>query len=344
MSLLVDIKKKVKGFSLDINFQMDGEFLGLLGASGSGKSMTLKCIAGVETPDEGLIILNGRTLFDSKKKINLKSQDRNIGYLFQNYALFPHMTVEENIGAGLNLSKEEKKKKVNEMIEAFHLQGMEKKYPTKISGGQQQRVALARAIIYKPDILMLDEPFSALDTYLKEQLQLSIQELLKYYDGEVLMVSHSRDEIYRFCDKLALIDDGRNILFGKTKEVFKNPKSRKGARLIGCQNIIQCEIKSDKSVYVNDWDMTLYTEDVVPPTTRYLGIRAEDFKLVHYIPEDETNIIKCKIDRLVEDVYQYHIFFNNDILFKVNKEEWENRKDKENLYLKLPENKILLLE
>ena len=166
MSLFVDIRKKLKGFSLNVSFETNGDYLGVLGSSGSGKSMTLKCIAGIETPDEGLIILNGKVLFDSKKKINLKPQERNIGYLFQNYALFPNMTVEKNIGIGLKGSKYEKNRKINEIIEAFHLQGLEKKYPRQLSGGQQQRVALARCIIYKPDVLMLDEPFSALDTYL----------------------------------------------------------------------------------------------------------------------------------------------------------------------------------
>ena len=122
MSLAVDIKKKLKGFSLDVAFRTEGEYLGILGASGSGKSLTLKCIAGIETPDEGCIVLNGKVLYDSEKKINLKPQERNIGYLFQNYALFPHMTVEENIGMGLRLPEKEKKQKVNEMIVSFHLQ------------------------------------------------------------------------------------------------------------------------------------------------------------------------------------------------------------------------------
>ena len=155
MSLFVDIKKKLKGFSLNVSFETNGDYLGILGASGSGKSMTLKCIAGIETPDEGIIVLNGKVLFDSKNKINLKPQERNVGYLFQNYALFPNMTVEENIGIGLITSKSEKKKKVKEMINLFHLQGLEKKYPNQLSGGQQKRVDLSRCIIYKQDILII---------------------------------------------------------------------------------------------------------------------------------------------------------------------------------------------
>jgi len=355
MSLLVDIKKKLKGFSLEIAFETERDYLGILGASGSGKSMTLKCIAGVETPDEGRIVLNGKVLFDSGKKINLKPQDRNIGYLFQNYALFPHMTVEENIGIGLSLPKKEKEGKIKEMIEAFQLQGLEKKYPNQISGGQQQRVALARCIVYKPDVLMLDEPFSALDTYLKEQLQNEVLEFLKLFDGEVLMVSHSRDEIYRFCKKLIIIDKGKSILFGDSKDIFKQPKLHTAARLTGCKNISKCEVLSSHRVHAVDWNIILETYKIVPEKTKYIGIRAHDFQIIDASKaKDEKNVISCKIKRIVEDVFEYNVFFESEegggknnngvMLYKVDKEKWHSREGKDNLYLKIPENAILLLE
>jgi molybdate transport system ATP-binding protein len=355
MSLLVDIKKKVKGFSLDVSFETDGEYLGILGASGSGKSMTLKCIAGVETPDEGSIVLNGKVLFDSEKKINLKPQDRNIGYLFQNYALFPHMTVEENIGIGLQLPQKEKEHKVNEMIRAFHLQGLETKYPNQISGGQQQRVALARCIIYKPEVLMLDEPFSALDSYLKDQLQNELLELLKFYDGEVLMVTHSRDEIYRFCKKLVIIDKGKSVLLGDTKEIFKQPKLYTAAKITGCKNISKCEVLSSRCVRAVDWGIVLETEETIPQGIKYVGVRAHEFQMLDAaMAKDEKNVVKCRINRIVEGVFEYNVHFANaavekenvnaEILYIVKKEQWNNRKDKENLYLKIPEHAILLLE
>ena len=355
MSLVVDIKKKLKGFSLEINFKTDGDYLGILGASGSGKSMTLKCIAGVETPDEGRIVLNGKVLFDSEKKINLKPQDRNIGYLFQNYALFPHMTVEENIGVGLTLPKNEKDQKIKEMIEAFHLKGLEKKYPNQISGGQQQRVALARCIVYKPDLLMLDEPFSALDSHLKDQLQNGVLELLKLYDGDVLMVSHSRDEIYRFCKKLIIVDKGESVLLGNTKEIFKQPKLSVAARLTGCKNISRCEVLPFNRIHAVDWNVILEMEKMVSEKIKYIGIRAHDLRIVNANKsKDDKNVIECRINKIVEDVFEYNVFLksnedNNDnsnehILFKISKEKWDNRNDKENLFLKIPEDAILLLE
>lgn len=344
MSLIVKIKKRLKDFSLEVDFKTNGDYLGILGPSGSGKSITLKCIVGVETPDEGYIILNGKVLFDSEKKINLKPQERKIGYLFQNYALFPHMTVEENIGIGLALSKKEKEDKVKEIIKAFHLQGLEKKYPNQISGGQQQRVALARCIIYKPDVLMLDEPFSALDSHLKDQLQNTVLELLKLYDGEVLIVSHSRDEIYRFCKNLVIIDKGKSVLFGETKEIFKQPQIHAAARLTGCKNISKCKVLSSGRVHAVDWNITLETDRIVPENIKYIGIRAHDLQIVNGPKEKEENVIECKINKIVEDVFEYNIFFENlDILFKVSKEKWNNRKEKENLYLKIPKRAILLL-
>lgn len=351
MSLFVDIKKKLKGFSLDVSFETNGEYLGILGSSGSGKSMTLKCIAGIETPDEGRIVLNGKVLFDSYRKINLKPQDRHIGYLFQNYALFPNMIVEENIGIGLLTSKIEKERRVSEIIKKFHLQGLEKKYPNQLSGGQQQRVAMARCIIYKPDILMLDEPFSALDSHLKEKLQSEVLEFLKLYDGEVLMVTHSRDEVYKFCNNIVIIDKGNSILLGNTKEVFRDPKLMEAAMLTGCKNISRCKVVSSNEVYAIDWDITLEIEKEIPKEINYIGIRAHSFEIVNTNFKTEKNILDCQIDKIVENVFEYSILLKNKnkenkntILYKIKKEEWDNRKDKEELYLKIPESSILFLK
>lgn len=351
MSLFVDIKKKLKGFSLDVSFETNGEYLGILGSSGSGKSMTLKCIAGIETPDEGRIVLNGKVLFDSYRKINLKPQDRHIGYLFQNYALFPNMTVEENIGIGLLTSKIEKERRVSEIIKKFHLQGLEKKYPNQLSGGQQQRVAMARCIIYKPDILMLDEPFSALDSHLKEKLQSEVLEFLKLYDGEVLMVTHSRDEVYKFCNNIVIIDKGNSILLGNTKEVFRDPKLMEAAMLTGCKNISRCKVVSSNKVYAIDWDITLEIEKEIPKEINYIGIRAHSFEIVNTNFKTEKNILDCQIDKIVENVFEYSILLKNKnkenqntILYKIKKEEWDNRQNKEELYLKISESSILFLK
>ena len=192
----LEIKKQYGKFRLDVAFKSEKKRIGILGASGCGKSLTLKSIAGIETPTEGKIQIGEHVLFDSKNKVNLKPQKRKIGYLFQNYALFPTMTVAQNIAAGLKGSKQEKEKRVREMAEKFQIQELLKRLPGQLSGGQQQRVALARIMAYSPDVILLDEPFSALDVFLKDHLQQELEELLKDYEGTVIMVSHSRDEAF----------------------------------------------------------------------------------------------------------------------------------------------------
>ena len=216
--LKVNIQKKLKEFDLDVEFELDKGCLGILGPSGCGKSMTLKSIAGIVNPDNGIVSLTTdeeTVYYDSSKKINLKPQKRKVGYLFQNYALFPNMTVEENVAIGL--SKEDKNK-VSEIIKRFHLEGLEKRYPRQLSGGQQQRVALARILAYGPDVILLDEPFSAMDTFLKEQLRLELVNSLKDFDGFSILVTHNRDEAFQFCDELIILDQGKVIAKGETHE------------------------------------------------------------------------------------------------------------------------------
>ncbi|MBR3585808.1 MAG: ATP-binding cassette domain-containing protein, partial [Oscillospiraceae bacterium] len=165
MSLIVDIHRTLGAFTLDVTFEAENGVTCLLGASGCGKSFTLKCIAGIEKPDSGHIELDGVVLYDSEKRINLPPQERQVGYLFQNYALFPNMTVRQNILCGLHREKNraEKAQKLSEMLKLMQLEGLENHRPAQLSGGQQQRVALARILVNEPRMLMLDEPFSALD-------------------------------------------------------------------------------------------------------------------------------------------------------------------------------------
>ena len=277
MAVTVEIRRKLDNFLLDISFHSDSRRIGILGASGCGKSMTLKSIAGIALPDEGRIEVEGRTLFDKDQKINLKPQKRNVGYLFQNYALFPTMTVEKNIAAGLKGSKQEKEERVREMARKFRLQGLEKRLPGQLSGGQQQRVALARIMAYEPDVILLDEPFSALDMYLKDQLQRELTEMLVDYEGTVIMVSHNRDEVYRFSEELLVIDQGKVAVSGETKEIFRDPVSREAALLTGCKNFSKARRIDEHTVEAEDWGVILTTERKIPEYTKYIGYRAHDF-------------------------------------------------------------------
>ena len=277
MAVNVDIQKQLGDFRLDIRFKSSARRIGILGASGSGKSMTLKSIAGIEQPDRGTIEADGRTFYDRDRKISLKPQERSVGYLFQNYALFPTMTVEKNIAAGLKGGRKEKEARVREMIRKFRLEGLEKLLPGQLSGGQQQRTALARIMACEPGMILLDEPFSALDMYMKDQLQRELSGMLEDYPGTVILVSHNRDEVYRFSEELLVIDQGSVVAAGETKALFRDPVSREAASLTGCKNFSRIRRIDPHTFEAADWGVTLKVDREIPEYAQWIGYRAHDF-------------------------------------------------------------------
>lgn len=346
MSISIDISKKFKDFDLLVKFNCDNERMGLLGASGCGKSMTLKCIAGIVKPDKGRIILNNRVLFDSDQKINLTPQERKVGYLFQNYALFPTMTVEENIACGIKGSSLQIKERIKQMIELLHLNDLENRYPAQLSGGQQQRVALARILAYEPDVLMLDEPFSALDTYLKESLQQELLETLNKYKKDILIVSHNRDEIYNLCNKISIIENGRISLMGDTKEIFQNPKKLVAARLTGCKNISRIQKISDYTLKALEWDLILHTKEKITEEIHYVGIRAHDIRISPDIQSE--NSLVCKVQRINESPFEKNIICSCggcELWWKISDAYWASTlNERVPEYLRLPKDALMLLE
>lgn len=332
MAIEVEIEKDLGTFKLNIGFKSESRKIGILGASGSGKSMMLKCIAGIETPDAGSIRLNDRVMYDSVRGKNLSPQERRVGYLFQNYALFPSMTVEKNIGIGLKCGKVEKREKVAEIMKRFHLEGMEKRFPTELSGGQQQRVALARIMIYEPDVILLDEPFSALDVYLKDQMQRECMELLKDYPGMVILVSHSRDEIYRFSEETIVIDNGEVVIQKPTKDLFCFPEKIQAASLTGCKNIVKMQLRNGQC-RIPSWGIELNApEDLEMQGICAVGIRAHEFELER--PEDESYLTFPVLEpRITEDMFEYTISFltsedsRERIDWKISKYQWNFEED-----------------
>lgn len=225
--LYVNIEKRLDRYILKANFKCEKDTLALFGASGAGKSMTLKCIAGIEKPDRGVIQLNDRVLFDSNKNINLPPQKRHVGYLFQDYALFPDMTVSGNILSAMRkLPKAERERKLSDLIKRFQLNGLEKRRPELLSGGEKQRVALARIFASSPEVLLLDEPFSSLDTLLKLQLIPYIREIIADFGGETIMVSHDIEEVRQLCPKLITITDGVTSIETNTEDYYTELKER----------------------------------------------------------------------------------------------------------------------
>jgi len=296
MSIYVDIKKAFPGFTLQVQFEAENERVGLLGASGCGKSMTLKCIAGIEKPDSGKIILNGTTLFDSDRNINLSPQKRHTGYLFQNYALFPTMTITENLALVLrDLPRAEKQRRIDDIFEKLHLEGLAKRYPAQLSGGQQQRAALARMLVSKPLILMLDEPFSALDAYLRSQVEQELLDSLKLFSGTILFVSHNRDEVYRICDRMIVLQEGNIVAAGNKDAIFKKPGSLAAARLTGCKNLAPAIKKGEFRVEVPLWGLELETAEPVPDSIKYLGLRSHHIR--EPLPGEQKNCFRFQVQR-----------------------------------------------
>ncbi len=377
MSIKVNINRKLEEFNLDVSFETNSRCTGILGASGCGKSMTLKCIAGLEKPSSGIIKLNEMTFYSSEEKINLRPQLRRVGYLFQDYALFPHMTVAENIMIGLekknieeanidyvdsksykksiiskkegrlsgnipkeiyslmganarqrsvsigNFSLSSKKtmfKKymcrktiynqvIDKLITKFHLEGLKDRYPSELSGGQKQRVALARIFAYEPEVLLLDEPFSALDNFLKDELTRELIQILKGFKGHMIMVSHSREELYTCCDDLIVMDKGKVLVKGETKSVFKLPIHHIAAKVTGCKNISRVTKVDDYHLLAHKWGIHLKTSIPILDEIKYVGIRAHDIewnsiednkKIETYELEKDSNTFVMKVRSYME--------------------------------------------
>jgi len=308
----VNIRKRLGNFHLDVQFKTDASGIGVLGASGSGKSMTLKCIAGIVTPDEGRIEINGRLLFDSQKGINVKPQKRKVGYLFQDYALFPTFTAYENIAVGLSRVPAAKRKETVEgLMRRFHLDGLEKLYPHQLSGGQQQRVALARIIACEPDVILLDEPFSALDSHLRLQLQMETKEILKGFSTSI-MVTHNRDEAYQFCSAIFVLDGGKVTAFGQKEQLFAHPQTKKTAMLVGCKNVSRVERTGDREVRALDWGgLILHTGRQADDTIRYVGIHADKLVPVFENGGDTENTIRIRVLDVIETPVEKQVSFVN---------------------------------
>lgn len=303
MSIYVDIEKTLGDFHLKMAFEAGNETLALLGASGSGKSMTLKCIAGIEKPDRGRIVVDDVVLFDSEKHINLPPQQRHTGLLFQNYALFPNMTVLQNIRAGANREPDRKEREamVAAIMDSFGLTPLAHHLPSQLSGGQQQRTALARILVSNPNILLLDEPFSALDNHLRFRLEQEVRQLIGRFGKTVVLVSHDRDEVFRLSDSIAVVSDGSIDAVGSKSEVFHNPQTRMGAMLTGCKNISAVEILDENHIRATDWGLTLEVPEI-PADTKAVGVRMHDIR-----PGAGKNTFRCRVVEEIENPFSYTI-------------------------------------
>lgn len=342
MSLVVDIEKDLAGFSLDVSFRVDDarEVMGLLGASGCGKSMTLKCIAGVVTPDCGHIELDGRVLFDSESRVDVPARDRRVGYLFQDYALFPNMDVLHNVMAGVrSRDAAERRRVAMGQIRAFRLDGLERLRPAQLSGGQRQRVAIARIMGSDPDLLLLDEPFSALDGYLRWQLELELSDTLREFGRPTVFVSHSRDEVYRLCDTVCVVSSGTSEPKLTVPQLFSAPDTLSAALISGCKNVSRARPVGRGLLACDDWGVTLRASREVAPDATHVGIRAHYLRVVSVgeglagsVPADGTatgadgNLIPCEVDRVIDSTFSTIVMLATPggarLRHELEKDEW----------------------
>ncbi|MDR2521383.1 MAG: ATP-binding cassette domain-containing protein [Spirochaetaceae bacterium] len=315
MSITARIVKRFSPrFCLDVSFETAAcTRLAILGESGCGKSATLKCLAGIETPDEGFISVNGRVLFDSAAKINVMAGKRHCGLLFQQYALFPRMNALENVRAGLcasRLGRPAKNRLARQWLARMELSGFEQRLPAQLSGGQQQRLALARMLAAEPDFVLLDEPFSALDGTMREQMRLQCAEILRDC-RDVVLVTHDRDEAYGLCSSILVMDAGRTLVHAGRDEVFANPRTVRAARITGCKNIAAVTRLGACEVYAHAWGLKLRFLQPPDDDITHVGIRARDIQAAPPHSPPGVNLVRPRFISRTGGLFEDVLLFAN---------------------------------
>lgn len=355
-NLSVDILRTLPTFRLAVRFEADRQPLGILGASGSGKSLTLRCIAGLERPTQGKIVLNGRVLFDSAAGINVKACDRNVGFVFQNYALFPHLTVAQNIAFGMRGDRRSRAEKVVAYLEMMDLVGLGDRYPKQLSGGQQQRVALARALAIEPDILLLDEPLSALDTYLRSQIEKLLIRVLANYSGVTLFVTHKLEEAYRVCPHLLVISNGQLLANNTREQIFHHPPTFAVAQVTECKNFSRVRLLASGQIEALDWNCSLEItlsalNNTAANEATWVGIRAHHIRFIS--KADSPNTFLGWIAAVSETQHRVTLYIklrhpptsaqDYHLQAEVYREKWEQLKGDCTLYVQLDPNYLILM-
>ena len=286
------LRKALGSFPLEVNLRAGREPVGLLGASGAGKSMSFRMIAGIARPDSGRIVLNGRVLFDSEQGIDLAPAERRAGLVFQDYALFPHLTVRANVAYALHAQpREERRQRVERLLAALGIAHLAGSRPVEISGGERQRVAIARCLAMNPEVLLLDEPFAALDPHLRRATEEQLRATLRWFQGAVLFVTHDMEEAFRFCPRLVVLDRGRMIASGPRQALFEDPGTVAAAKLTGCKNLAAARRTGDGEIEVAAWGCRL-----TAPRSDRREVIAVGYRSHHFVfgPQAEAeNVFSC---------------------------------------------------
>ncbi len=361
-NIAVEVRDVVKRFgevvAVDhVSLQIqDGEFFSMLGPSGCGKTTTLRMIAGFEQPTEGEIFIDGQP------SAGITAYERNTNMVFQNYALFPHMTVFDNVAFGLEMKrvpKANRKRRVTEALEMVQLPGMEKRKPKQLSGGQQQRVALARALVNRPAVLLLDEPLGALDLKLRKEMQLELKELQQQVGITFIYVTHDQEEALTMSDRIAVMHEGHVLQIGSPTEIYERPNSRFVADFIGETNFIEGEVVGSSNDHVTVKilpDVTIEAVAEARPSNSQItvGIRPEKLRLRHDPPKLHDNYLPGTIQEMVyigTDTH-FQIALAEDLIIRVRQQNSISTPDQQaymgnrgdEVYVTWASDSVLLLE
>ena len=312
--LNVDFRKVVGNFNLAPSFRAEQELVVLFGPSGSGKSLTLRAIAGLLKPDSGIIELPDQVVYSSDEGVDLPARLRNVGYVVQDLALFPHLTVAENIAYPLHRwPRPQQRERVSELVALLGLEGLEGRLPRAISGGQQQRVALGRALAARPRVLLLDEPFSALDAPVRSLLRREVTKLKQQLNLAALFVTHDLQEAFALADQIAIYDQGKVLQLGPREQIFRYPNSTRVAELTDARNIFEGIVTAKNEVFIEvktaDFIARARADAAVEPGDRVaLSIRPEHVIIQRRDHESMDAIVDVEIEEEVASGNSYRLY------------------------------------
>jgi molybdate transport system ATP-binding protein len=336
--------KDSPGFALDIDFEAAAGITVLFGPSGAGKTLTLECIAGFVKPDSGRILLDDVILFDGAAQVDVPPRLRRCGYVFQNYALFPHMTLRENlIFAADRRARRERHRRVNEMLEHFHLAHVAGRRPHEVSGGEKQRCSIARALIGEPRLLLLDEPARGLDAPLRADLYALLRQVRVEFSAPILVVTHDLDEAFAIGDEMLVVQNGRVVQSGTPRQVLNQPASVDVARLLAIPNLFQAEITALDPGRNLSRLATAHFEisgPYLPGHFRgdrvWISARAEDLRVRAGGNGTGANLIPARLVRASERSQSVRLEFSNELFVDVSREEFERQKDNREWVVEFP--------
>jgi molybdate transport system ATP-binding protein len=340
------------GFSLEIEFQAQAGVTALFGPSGAGKTLTLDAIAGFTRPDAGRILLDDQILFDAASHVNLRPQQRNCGYVFQNYALFPHMTLRKNlVFAAERQPRLERHRRVNEMLETFHLTEVSGRRPHEVSGGQKQRCSVARALIGSPRLLLLDEPARGLDALLRAELYSLLRTIRADFQIPILLVTHNLEECFELAEEMLVLREGRIVQSGEPRKILEQPANVEVARLLGITNLFETEItaldpgRNTSRLRFQDHELTgTYFPGRLLGDRVWLCVRAEELRVARQNGSRlELNQVPARLLRVSEKPQSVRLEFSGDISVEIPRQEFELQKDNKDWLVEFPPEALRVL-